>query len=572
MAEERRPLGAIFDAAEREHEEARTDDGDLPGIHNGRARAWSSSSDVEPWSEPVEFLATDEHGHGPELCEDQLPAAIFPFVKDAAARMGVDPCSVALATLVALSSVADDAWRLQPKQYDDTWTEAPRLWGAIVGDPSILKSPVIQTCTEPLDRLDAESRQRYASDMRKYLQDVAATKAADGEAEETPRPPRLDRHLVEGTTTEALSEILRTDADAKYRAPSGKVLIRQDEMSEWIASFDSYRSGGKGGSDRGAYLRLYNGGRYTIDRIGRGSFAIPNWSGCILCGIQPEPIRRIAQSAADDGLLQRFIYSVSGRQYDGKDRRPDHEARRRYAALFSTLLGLHPPLKYASGLDDALGAVQAVVLHADAHRHRLAINNLAQAMAGMPDTSNRLKAAFGKWPGLFARIALTFHLIEIADARARNLGTPVLTVLSEETARRAANYMRYFVLPHLLRAEAVMFSTALTSHAQWIAGHILAKGELRIALRDVVQAYGPLRAPESRRELLEVMESLVTVGWLQQEEQRNPSRPPTAWRVNPAVGIKFAGRADKERSARSKAQVRLAQAVAELRQEKAKVV
>jgi hypothetical protein len=32
--------------------------------------------------------------------------------------------------------------------------------------------------------------------------------------------------------------VLRDDMDAKQRAPAGKVLVRQDEMSEWLGSFD----------------------------------------------------------------------------------------------------------------------------------------------------------------------------------------------------------------------------------------------------------------------------------------------------------------------------------------------
>ena len=108
--------------------------------------------------------------------------------------------------------------------------------------------------------------------------------------------------------------MLRDDCKATQRAPAGKVLIRQDEMGEWIAGFDRYRSGGKGGSDRGAYLRLYNGGRYTVDRIQRSTFAISNWTACILGGILPGPIRQIAKDATDDGLLQRFCFCVPAHQ------------------------------------------------------------------------------------------------------------------------------------------------------------------------------------------------------------------------------------------------------------------
>lgn len=515
------------------------------------------------WPEPLDFLADGDLTGAPQIREDHLPLAIFPFVMDTSARMGVDPAGVALAALVSIASIANDAWQLQPKQYDDTWTESPRLWGALVGDPSIRKSPVIAACTRPLELLDAEARRQHATDMRKHQVEVAALKAAGDEPSTMPRPPALDRFVAEGTTMEALSEILRSDTDARQRAPAGKVLVRQDEMGEWIAGFDRYRAGGKGGADRGAYLRLYNGGRYTIDRVGRGSFAITNWSACVLGGIQPGPIQRIARDAADDGLLQRFMYYVADRQGDGEDRRPDHKALRHYEALFRVLITFHPPAAPFNGEPSSVGQVQVVVLHAGAHRHRLAVDDLARGMAAMPDMSHRLKAAFGKWPALFARLALTFHLIELADARVRNVQGPMLTVLSEANARRVANYMREILLPHLLRAEALMFSTAQTGHARWVAGLILVKAKLRITLRDVVQAYGALRAPECRRELLEVMESLVTVGWLCPEEQINPIRSPAAWIVNPGLTC-FARRAEQERKARSKARERVADAIAKL--------
>jgi hypothetical protein len=281
----------------------------------------------------------------------------------------------------------------------------------------------------------------------------------------------------------------------------------------------------------------------------------------VLGGIQPEPIQRIARESSDDGLLQRFMFCVADRQGEGEDRAPNSDALRRYECLFWTLASLHPPVLQGSELSDVSDRVQVVVLHAEAHHYRQAINDLGRAMAAMPDTSSRLKAALGKWPGLFARLALTFHLIEIADARARNTPHPASTVVSEATARRVASYMRDVLLPHLLRAEETMFSTAQTSHARWIAGYILAKKLTRITDRDIVQAYGALRSPECRRERLEVMEGLVTMAWVRPEEQINPSRPTAAWLVNPAVLTVFAARAERERIARSKAREQLTKSV-----------
>ncbi|MBR0642926.1 DUF3987 domain-containing protein [Plastoroseomonas hellenica] len=517
-----------------------------------RKRAPPPPEEEEPWPSPVDFLAEGELTGLPELRREHLPAAIYDFALDTADRMGVDPSSVALAALVTCASAMQESWRIQPKQHDDSWTEEARLWGAIVGDPSVLKSPVIAACTRPIERLDAQARRVHAEAMRQHKADVEAWKKAGSEPGSSPQAPLLDRHLVEGTTVEALSEILRDDAEAKQRAATGRVLIRQDEMSEWLASFDRYRSGGRGGADRGAYLRLYNGGRYVVDRVQRGTVSISSWSACIIGGIQPEPIQRIASEAADDGLLQRFLYCVPGPPKAGVDRPPDRAARKRYERVIAALVALHPPRRPGHlGQLDSIGSFQHVALHADAHRHRLSIDGLIDAVTALPDISNRLKAALGKWRGLFARLCLAFHLIDAVDLSARDAtDPPPLTVLSETNAQRVALFMRQVLLPHLLRAEALMFSTSQTGHTRWIAGLILARGGERIALRDVVQAYGALRPPEARRELHNVMECLVSMAWLRPEPQANPARPPAAWSINPAVHSEFAARAKDERAAR----------------------
>lgn len=224
------------------------------------------------------------------------------------------------------------------------------------------------------------------------------------------------------------------------------------------------------------------------------------------------------------------------------------------------MAGLLPP----SALPGAEPRV--VVLHPDAQVHRLAILDLAEAVAAMPDTSSRMKSALGKWPGLFARMTLLFQLIDHADALHQGIVPSNVMVAPETVARRSAAYMRDVLLPHLLRAEAVMFSSVQSGHARWIAGFILSREDGRLALRDVVRAYGPLKAPEQRNELLSVMQSLETMGWLKAEAQENPARPPTAWEVNPLVRERFARRAAEERTARQLAKARIAATLARVGQ------
>jgi hypothetical protein len=510
--------------------------------------------------EPVDFFSDVGTSVAPALRQDHVPEALWPFITDTAVRMGVDPTTVALGALVSCASVISDEWVVQPKRFDYTWTESARLWGAVIGDPGTLKSPIVKICTTPIEKLGMEARKRHSEEMREWRQLEAAAKT---DKIAPPPQPKLDRFMIESATPEALSEVLRDDDDAKMRVPCGKVLVRQDEMSEFFAGLDKYKAGGKGGSERGAYLRLYNGGRYTVDRIGRGSFDVPNWSACFIGGVQPGPIQKIAQDAADDGMLQRFMKVVPDNHSGGLDRSPEQSALSRYAALFPALVALHPAAPVGSD------HIRPIVFHADAHAHREDINALAVAMAEMPDTSMRMKATFDKWPGLFARLCLTFHMIAIADHRARSEQPPVTQVITERTARQVADFIREIILPHEIRAEALMFNSCQTGHAQWIAGLILSKAMAKITTRDIAQSYRALKAPEARRELDAVMESLVAVGWLEPEQPDNPVKRVTSWLVNPLVHVRFTVRAEAEAKRRAEAKERIAVAVKLRRGQKA---
>lgn len=518
----------------------------------------ASAAETDDWPEPIDFFAVNELTGSPQLRADHVPECLCGFIFDTAARMGVEPAAVALGALVSCASVVTDDWRLQPKRFDTEWTEQPRIWGAIVGEPSIRKSPVLSACTRPVDALEAEARKIHQAEMIRYT--AALNEWKKDKVGDEPRMPVLDRFMVESLTTEALQEVLRDDFKATFRAPARKVLVRQDEMAEFFGNLDRYNAGGKGGGDRGAFLRLYNGGRFTVDRVQRGSFATPNWSACFLGGIQPGPIQRIAKQADDDGLLQRFMYCVPARQEAGVDQAADRAALNRYSALFPALVALQP--------DRGIDGIVAVKFHADAHAAREAIDRLVTAISGMPDTSGRLRAAYGKFSALFARLCLIFHLIDIADLRARGRQTPPLFIVTKATADMVARYMRDIVLPHLLRADGLMYLSATATHARWIAGYILAHGATRISRRDVVRAYGALRAQENKRELMEVMEGLSTIGWLRPEPLRGDDREPSAWAINPAVHTVFAVRAEQEKTARAEARVRMAAAIQQWNQER----
>lgn len=509
-----------------------------PGSTDDRTTAPAAAD----WPEPVNFLSRPVMAVA--LAERHVPEPILSFAHDTARRMGTAPIAVALAAIVTASAAISDAWQVQPKQHDPTWVEEPRLWGAIVGPPSVLKSPILRATTAPLDHLEAEATRRHAEDMRRYKAELKRWKAEGSDPETEPTAPRLARWLVENATVEAISEVLRTDGEGRFTAPARKILIRQDELSEWVANLDRYRQGGRGGGDRGAYLRLFNGGRFVIDRVQRGAFAVPNWSACLLGGIQPEVIARIAQEAADDGLLQRFLFAVVAQTEPGEDRAPDAAALERYRALIPALTALNPPV----GLD---GSVRAVTLAADAHRHRHAVDRLARMLMLLPNGSSRRQAAAGKLPGIFARLALAFHLVGIADARARGAEHPPMTVVRPETAAMAAVFLTEIAIPNMLAADEIMFGSPGEADAEWIAGFVLAQGVERLTIRQLVQNRHAFRAPERRPALLAALEAMVAFGWLE-AEPHPPHADPSAWTVNPLVHERFRQTANAERDRRQR--------------------
>lgn len=407
--------------------------------------------------------------------------------------------------------------------------------------------------------MDAAARDLYRIEKRAHKVDHKAWEKTDDGSPE-PISPKLSRYMVEGTTMEAFTEVLRDDDQGWQTSPANKVLCRQDELSEFFANLDKYNSTGKTGGDQGAYLRLHNGERYSLDRVIRGAFSIPNWSACILDGIQPGPIRRIAKTASEDGMLQRFMYDAPGEQSQGVDRVPNAAALRQYNDLIPALSAMHPGARKD---DDDRNSY--IVFHESAHQHREHINSLARAMAALPDTSPRLQSSFAKWPGLFARLSLTFHLINVAGAK---LTETELPYLPESTALMVANYMQDILLPNLLRADTVMYSTAQTGHAKWIAGYILARKLEEITTRDVIRAYRDLQSPESRDELNSVMASLVAVSWLEPVASGHTGRPTSTWTVNPAVHTTYAAKGALERKRREEALAQAKKNFEALRQRK----
>lgn len=296
---------------------------------------------AEEWPDPMPaFSITSEV---PTVEPEMLPSCLCDWIFDAADRMQTAPDYLAVSACVMMGSLIGRQLSLRPKQYDTSWTVTPNIWGALIGQSSMMKTPAITETRKILDKLDreyiAEHEVIYRQWEVEYHQYKATLKYAEKKAEkeaseekrneiiarvpECPEAPERRRIYTNDATIEKLQSILKG-------SPQG-VLILRDELTGWLRTFD--KKGHE--SDRPFYLEGYGGnGRYCCDRIGRGTIIVEGLCLGVLGGATPGGMESFVKEAlgnseGSDGLLQRFnmiAYPSRLDDFTWTDRTPDAKA------------------------------------------------------------------------------------------------------------------------------------------------------------------------------------------------------------------------------------------------------
>lgn len=283
---------------------------------------------------------------------DLLPASFRKHVDDVTERMQTSVDFVAAATVVALAGSVNRRATIQPKEQDNGWVVVPNLWGANVGSPGLLKSPLLNTVTSHLREIDELLRQEHQGLLEEFelenekvqlqvaswreLYKRATKKGAPPpiRPDDTLKAPARMRVIVADATFEKLHEILAEN-------PAGVLVIR-DELTGWVAELD--RLGREG--ERAFFLSAWNGDTpHTIDRIGRGSIHVPACCVNLFGNIQPARLRTYLVDAledgpANDGLFQRFqviVWPDTPREWRLIDRPPDADAAAQARKVFHAL-------------------------------------------------------------------------------------------------------------------------------------------------------------------------------------------------------------------------------------------
>lgn len=448
----------------------------------------------------------------PELPVGLLPPVIEAFARKHGEVMGVDPAGLAMAALAVASAAITDEIVVQVKQHDRSWRESARLWVGLVGVPSRKKTPIINVAAHPLRRIEATLAAEYAAEL-------AAYDALDQAARQDAERPKRQRRIIQDLTVEAAQEVLKDN-------PWGLLSV-QDELSGWFGSMDKYSPGKAAQADRGFWLQSFNGGGYNVDRISRGSVFIKNCSVCLLGGIQPEPMRKIAKDIGDDGLVQRFIPVVLRPAGTGLDV-PTNVVVAEYADLIRDLVG-H----------------EGLVLHfhedARAIRQSLEVKNLA-AVQALETVSPKLSTHYGKYDGLFARLCVLWHVIEHADE------DTIPATIPAAVAQRVAAFIDAFIRPSAVAfyRGSLGFSDDF-DEVQALAAFILAERLDQVDARTVQRSGGfQTFTADAVRHLCEKLDAF---GWLTPVGFKGAGKA-TRWRVNAHVHELFEDHGTRERERR----------------------
>jgi hypothetical protein len=458
---------------------------------------------AEPSTAPVDLWNTFA---APPLPTGLLPKLIEDFAFEQGVQMGADPAGLALSALAVCAAAIPDRVKLKVKRHT-SWKESTRLWVGLVGDPSSKKTPMIYQAARPLARIDTEM-------WRAYVTSKARWEALSKEEKQRTAPPKQTRIRIEDTTIEAAQEVLKDSPDG--------VLCLRDEMSGWFGSMDKYAGHRGAAMDRGFWLQAWNGGTYSYNRVSRGAGLIENLSVCVLGGIQPEPMRKLASDSVDDGLIQRIIPIMVRRGAIGTDE-PTPDTERQYDALVIRLHGLKP-------FDD-------VHLSDEARAIRQELEQKHHEMMACETINKKLAAHIGKYDGIFARLCLLWHCIENADG-------DLPAYVSEATARQVATFLHAFLLPHAMAFYASIFGLSDDNdRLRSVAGYILAH-KVEIVTNRVIQRGDRTMRGLGARDVDNILQQLDALGWLNRVQ--GPRLNIVRWNVNPEVHALYRERAEQE--------------------------
>lgn len=489
------------------------------------------------WTTPDETLLEDRRGELPEFPDDIFPLSLSRWLSRASQGAGVRIDHIAIPMLGVASSLIGKARRVQASS---SWIEPTTIWTCIVGHSGDRKTPGLRVILRALDRIEDENapQQRAAEQLHRLRAEKAkavlkAWRKACHEALSA-KPPREPKPMpieavdpgnfiypslyVQDSTIQRLAKLCEV-------RPRGMMQIR-DELSGLFTGMARQPDA------RGFYLECWNGEKHIVERVdNKRSITVPNLLVGILGGFQPDKLAR-AFAGDEDGMYARFLFGWP--------------ATPAYAPLSDSIGEVDPVfqgiltklIRLPDEDANSQFAPRIIPLSRDARdrfeEYRVWVDSVKRGLEG------REQQWLVKSETQVLRLASTLTYLDWASLDDLS-GTGISRIsagmepdqVSESCMVAATRLLCEYFWPHARAALRQIGLTDRHRHLRRALRWIKANNRIEVSLKDVRrEAFGGALDAEQARDLLD---RLVTVGWLRLEKTDTGGRPRERWLVNPVI-------------------------------------
>lgn len=328
--------------------------------------------------------------------------------------------------------------------------ERPVLFAAIVAAPGHMKTPALSMVMEPIRALEDQAHA------------VWKEKRALAEASGQPLPAR-EHFMLSDVTLEALVEVLD-------RQPRG-VIVYRDELAGWVRGMDQYRAKGKG-SDLQAWLEIYSGQSFKVQRVRREAQYVSRPFVCVLGSIQPAVLGDLS-TGREEGFVDRLLFAYPDAQpFQFSRDEVSPAARTGWTELIQRL--------YALELGEGRTPI-ALQLTPDATEAFYDWHAALYRQAREADLPDHVRNFYQKAKGLALRLSLVIQLLWWADGR--RTGEHV----EPQSVADATELVAYFI-DHWTRTREQMLSTSAERGVVALRDWMLRRGLRRATTREAQKA------------------------------------------------------------------------------------
>jgi hypothetical protein len=521
--------------AGREKDHDTTDEalGAKPTTH-GNQQGREKHGSIHSWDDPDWSILDDRRGDLPEFPIDTLPAPCQEWVERAAHGAGATPAHVAVPLLGIASSLIGTARRVMASR---SWTQPMTTWAGLVGFSGTNKTPGIDATKRPLSQIECDRRSKIAELRRAHEGRVEAAKAARDQWKKDlkraaqakvvsieeyrgkvasepvmpaeaadPGPFVAPRLYVSNATIERLAALVQA-------RPQGMLMLC-DELAGLLLNMSRY----SGGQDNEFWLEAWNGGAYTVERVGRPPIVVKHLLVGLVGGLQPDKLVRSFKGDLD-GMYARVLFAWPA---DPPYRPLTNEVAEVEPEIVNALSRI---IDLASGQEEDF-TPRHIALSPEAvgalERFRKFQHQSKDALDG------REREWWAKSPAHVLRMAGTLCYLGWAM-----VGGPEPERIDVEHVQAAIRLVRDYFWPHARASLRQIGLSERHANARRVLRWIKANGRDEVSREEVRrQALGQSLDADQTQLLLD---GLVKAGWLRQIATKTPGRTRRRWQVNALI-------------------------------------